>query len=465
MYSGERGIIFLPLVDPLFSAICLVSGESLSKFDRQLLGFFSILSIVFFIVNLDPGRFISLFDVTKRGESLAKIKKFDNHVYLKANGFFTWSEVYSVADLYENDRLLTGENSKVVVAFNDGTVVDVLENSLILIEDPLKKQINLESGSFVIRSKPASKMKVKSSDKVYDITGDAVEQGVLVVKEDQGQLKISSDESLMITHNKQKIAKTKNEQLLIKQTGVVERQSFSNELIIDPTTSLADSANELKIAAKGILSDDDQLEAAQDLNFTNRYKAAYRKDRQAFWVKLTSKEQFLRIVNSQGIVSPVIRLPKKSVKPKQIIAPGLSAEQVESGLRKLASVEVSTPPLVDEPIEAALVGKGINELSVDSNISVPTLLSPRHQAAVLRGTQFSDQPFLFSWQSVATAGLYEFQVAKDSEFKQIFNSFVTKSSHVLINEIPIGIFHWRVRVKNGGTVSEWSDPKTFRTYR
>ncbi|MEX0816085.1 MAG: hypothetical protein WD027_01460, partial [Gaiellales bacterium] len=68
-----------------------------------------------------------------------------------------------------------------------------------------------------------------------------------------------------------------------------------------------------------------------------------------------------------------------------------------------------------------------------------------------------------SWDGVAGAYRYEFQLSADAGFNSTQASFFTRNTRATFNEmLTNGTYWWRVRADDGaGSVSAWSTPTSF----
>ena len=87
---------------------------------------------------------------------------------------------------------------------------------------------------------------------------------------------------------------------------------------------------------------------------------------------------------------------------------------------------------------------------------VPTHVSPA------TGSTFDGVPAM-SWNGVAGAYRYEFQLSADPGFNSTQESFFTRNTRATVDEtLTNGTYYWRVRSDDGlGNVSAWSSPSSF----
>jgi hypothetical protein len=95
-------------------------------------------------------------DITSRGvrvgTPMAKLERTESHVRMKANNSFVWSNAGLNEDLYRKDSIQTSPSSAAAVRFKDGSLLEVGENSLIVIDNMSDLALNFVHGSAVLRT-------------------------------------------------------------------------------------------------------------------------------------------------------------------------------------------------------------------------------------------------------------------------------------------------------------------------
>ena len=95
-------------------------------------------------------------------------------------------------------------------------------------------------------------------------------------------------------------------------------------------------------------------------------------------------------------------------------------------------------------------------------LAKPTVTAPTS------GASYNTLPH-FSWNPVAGADHYEFQIAADSAFTSSVlgfgqDDFITKNTTATVAKtLPNGTYYWRVRAQSltGSSQSAWSDTQSF----
>jgi len=95
-------------------------------------------------------------DITSRGvrvgTPMGKLERTESHVRLKPNNSFIWANAGSNEDLYRKDSIQTAPASAAAVRFKDGSLLEVGENSLIVIDNMSDLALNFVHGSAVLRT-------------------------------------------------------------------------------------------------------------------------------------------------------------------------------------------------------------------------------------------------------------------------------------------------------------------------
>ncbi len=92
-------------------------------------------------------------------------------------------------------------------------------------------------------------------------------------------------------------------------------------------------------------------------------------------------------------------------------------------------------------------------------LAAPSLISPADSAVIKSDT------VTFMWNQVANATEYHFQLSDSSSFKNLFldDSNLTATNTRVNNLAPGKDYEWRVRAKNSGDSSTWSNPRQVKT--
>src|SRR6185437_14665870 len=88
----------------------------------------------------------------RTGTPMAKLEHIEAKVRLKPASSFIWSAVKSNEDLYRKDSIQTAPNGGATIRFNDGSLLEVGENSLIIVDSLENLSLGFLRGSAVLRT-------------------------------------------------------------------------------------------------------------------------------------------------------------------------------------------------------------------------------------------------------------------------------------------------------------------------
>ena len=90
---------------------------------------------------------------SRTGTPMARLERFQSKVKTRPSSSFVWNQVDSDEDLYIKDSVQTGSASGASIKFKDGTLLEVGENSLVVIDSLENLALNFKTGSIVVRGK------------------------------------------------------------------------------------------------------------------------------------------------------------------------------------------------------------------------------------------------------------------------------------------------------------------------
>ncbi|HUP57949.1 MAG TPA: hypothetical protein VM598_10890 [Bdellovibrionota bacterium] len=86
------------------------------------------------------------------GTPMAMVERRESSVRRKAAGTFVWNNVNLADDLYRRDLVQTSAESSALIRFSDNTLLEVGENSLVVIDDLKDFKLGVMRGNLVVRS-------------------------------------------------------------------------------------------------------------------------------------------------------------------------------------------------------------------------------------------------------------------------------------------------------------------------
>ncbi len=94
------------------------------------------------------------------GKPMARVERRESKVRRKAGSSYAWTNVVEKEDLYKKDSLQTGPGSAATVKLNDGSSLEIGENSLVVIDDIQNIQLNFKRGTLIVRRKDGGDAKI-----------------------------------------------------------------------------------------------------------------------------------------------------------------------------------------------------------------------------------------------------------------------------------------------------------------
>ncbi len=95
-------------------------------------------------------RDISDTGVEGHGTPLAKVEKTDQRVRRKPSTSFIWNQVQEKQNLFKHESVQTGEKSGALIRLNDGSTLEMKENSLVVIDDLNNLATGFLRGSMIL---------------------------------------------------------------------------------------------------------------------------------------------------------------------------------------------------------------------------------------------------------------------------------------------------------------------------
>jgi hypothetical protein len=162
-----------------------------------------------------------------------------NDVRRKPVESFLWSPAKSQQTLHEKDSIFTGEKSKAEVLLNDGSVIKLEENSLVILsmrEGDL--ELNLKYGEIQTELKNLAKLQIKSDKENLVIENDKKKNSKLKIKKSNlSPAKVDLIEGSLTMSSKskpEKIVLKKDEGLNFHSSGEIKKASPGNIDLLTP---------------------------------------------------------------------------------------------------------------------------------------------------------------------------------------------------------------------------------------
>ncbi|OFZ82541.1 MAG: hypothetical protein A2583_10260 [Bdellovibrionales bacterium RIFOXYD1_FULL_53_11] len=98
------------------------------------------------------------------GKPLVTVERKQAKVRRKAAGSYVWSNIEARSGLYRKDAIQTGSGSAAALKFEDGALLELSENSLVVIDDISNLALGTMQGSFIVRTKDGDRQISVGSD-------------------------------------------------------------------------------------------------------------------------------------------------------------------------------------------------------------------------------------------------------------------------------------------------------------
>ncbi len=332
-----------------------------------------------------------------------------------------WEEVEQNFPVYNNDSIRTSELSEAVIHLNDGTDINIDENSMIMLSS-LENAINInfEHGSISanragVSGTDISAINIKSMDATVSIDKGNIQLSQLENKEldltvSDGQAKVrdAKGETLVKVNEKAVISSDRQETKLV-QLNFIMKEPEADKFIITGTPR---SEMEFEWATEGELQNI-ILEISSDRNF----KKTIAKENVAGKTILTKSL-------AEGVYFWRLSALNSGTKKTEY-----------SSIRKF-NIIYEKPPKMISPLQDEVI----------------------KQTAALNSVTFK-------WTDADRSSDYTLEVSTDKEFASIVNSVKTKLRNITVDNINPGNYFCRVKSGfniGGESFVESSIPVTFR---
>lgn len=452
------------------------------------------------------------------GPTIGVITFKNKTVLRKYNDAVVWDLIESKTEVKNRDTIRTEGLSDAILTLNDGTKINISENSMILLDISDKNiNINFAYGSFeAAREGTVSgdiKMNITAGDKTVQVANGDVKldktKSELNIKVDQGEAKLTSngkeetiakDQIANVTESGVKVGKpvyrlaTPEDRKNILSESGQERISFS---IAGWKPDSAKQTNPLiEISLFPDFSKSLIKEKLTSPNLTKKldpgsyyWRVSY--ENPSTKSKQTTEVYQFRILSDPGLrilspksgevfafsqETPVVRfvwnpLDLYSSYTVQIakdanFTEGLISKQTQSQSLAFDSLKEGN---YFAKIQARSNLPGISEKSstvINFQVSKKTNTSPPELLEPAKGKTFAEEQtksqLFFSWKDDKDFNQYEWELSSDSNFQSKLRSESTKNNFLkLSNGLGVGTYFWRVKGIGSNGVSLDSKSNTF----
>ena len=408
-----------------------------------------------------------------------------------------WEEIAQESPVYNYDAIRTLEYSSAVISLNDGSSIELDQNTmLVVILSQKGVDINFDRGGVSAKSGAGGKqlitlnardasialdsgdISVNSSDKGMNIS---LESGSAKIETSGGAVNITADETATLKEGK-------------VQT---EKRSLFTEFPANHSYLLsAGKSMSLEFRWRSEPPGAVKVEIARSSRFTDVFKS-FSSGSLSREVELTPGDYYWRILSGKNKSFPAKFTIMEDRKPELIyprmnqnvsVSEGAGVLPFRWGKSRHASgyeVKVARDPEMKD-VAATLVSKnnsiaaegiapgtyywtvkniypaGINAGEVISGPNKFTLqklqFSLSRPIPVDPGVVTTAAPFTLYWKGVPGAGTYTVEIASDTEFKNSVLKEMTGNTFIRVNrKLSEGSYYWRIVALQGTSSSEKSD--------
>lgn len=394
----------------------------LNRADRIFLSFALFIVAIFSYLLYDDSLFFK--DNTEHTqEQIGNILVSKNDVRLKNSSAFAWRSAGKSVEVHQKDSIFTGERSEVSIHLNDGSTINLKENSLVTLNQQNGEMtLDLKYGDFIGQLNPESKLKVTSGKEEYDLKGETSANNEKTViqlnKSRAGQLDVKLKEGSAAV-------KSKN------QTKVLEK---------DHSVSLAKNFEEVpRPSIKLLVADKStfkQLKEGDELPFS--WSASSKVPQ--FKIEISKNILFKELVWNNRTTLEKAEIPLRSGEGEfywRVKALTASGQELNTSVTNSFKVARLETPLLLAP------GKNQN-LSFEMTADTP--------AEDLKSN------FNLAWTATKDSKKFHYQIAIDNEFRTLIKDHVVEELEVLSPKVPTGQYFVRVRSERSeDTHSAWTD--------
>ncbi|MCM2324010.1 MAG: FecR family protein [Oligoflexia bacterium] len=397
------------------------------------------------------------------GASLAVVERREAKVRRKLSSSYVWTQVQQREPLYRRDSLQTGPDSAAAVRFTDGSVLEVGEESLIIIDDIKDLSLNFVRGSAIVRK----------------ATGDA-----------------------RITAGKD--GKAKVEELPVQ---LLSPEHLAT--VYTPGATPKDLAFTWRVRQEKAAGAKHVLQLSPDKSFSPRRTQSLSPesaDAQELTAQLAPGRYFWRVVSETGGAPAVVReLRIVSANPLRLVWPGQGkkvmtwTQEATVPFRWMAPearaegehwLELSRDPafgtlLASEGVRAETSGASLAKISegtlywrIRSRFGDVNVTSPAETFAVERSARipielafppdkssFELQPRTrFGWSTESSEALYRLEV-QDAATQQLVTTFQGHAGSFSWDKPAAGSYRWRVSALMDNHVAGESAWRAFALYQ
>jgi hypothetical protein len=422
-----------------------------------------------------------------------------------------WGQVASKSPVYNFDTIRTGSGASAVVNLDDGTEINLDEETMVGLEVRQKA-----FSAVLVTGGIAAKRKPRSGETAFSVhfngVGVAIDNGSVTIGRQGDSLLMQSDSAVKITSGG-KTSTLENDQAVLVAPGappVVQPQTV--ELVEPQAGAYIVGVDEFQPVAFRWHSGDPGSASTVQVSPSSSFSSIYREagtDQSELHIKLPRGSFYWRVVPQHGapslsrrvvVVEGAAPTPLGPTGVHQVADPATALVPFSwtvapnAGLYRLEVFDASRSGAPIRTLSTSVNGLSISglseghyrwrvvglypfantELAGDNQefevqklqkLAAPEPSNGNGSALVETRTQFSvldKAASVLGWDVVPSAQAYEVIIAKDPEFKQIVSRSTTESNFIhRPADLGVGDYYWRVRAVSKDLVSDPSAARSF----
>lgn len=396
--------------------------KHLNRFEKNL---FILSAIVFavFAYFLYDDSFIFPSENLGLTQKVGSMRLHENDVRRKGVESFLWRPVVNSQTLYQKDSLFTGDSSEATIQLNDGSTIQLKENTLITLNfDQGQLELDLKFGDLSTQMAQKSQLQIKSGTEKFQI--DSSTKSKVEIKKPRSQkIKLNLVEGAAdVKNKKQTITLTQNSPVQVKATQI---------------KVVATTKPEVK------------------LETLDKSKFSLKDEKQGFILKWSSvgvDEHRLVISATSDFAVPLVETDTTKNELVVKVDPTIANQF----FWKVIGLDDSKKPVASSPVQT--FGLFFNDR--------PVIVTPA-QLAQFEFEFFQSEKNRFghsdlSWTAKQKYKIYEWQISSEASFSQVDFRGTTASLQIKSPALQNKTYFLRVRgISENQESSLWSATQTF----
>lgn len=383
---------------------------------------------VFFLSLYFVFNFSWFKDVFSSGNKVATVEGVENDVRHRSSQEISWYALDRGTDIYENDMVFSGNDSRVLIKFNNGNLFTISPNSLVIFKDQ-NKQIApvFKYGEFSSSLAPGKDFQVMICGKPQIIKSfDAAE---ILIKKETGTTEVSVLEGSVSF--KEKIINAGQKFFISEKCQVSDVRSIALELLRPKN------------------QDEIWLKPGEPLEFAWT-GSDYKKKKSSSSKK--NEDYFITISPKKYLQKPVFqsRVDKQT---------HLSVEKLSPGRYFWRVVTAGKERLFSKTHEFKIFPEVAVQLTYPPQDTVYTIEKPKSDGEESRVATY---PMTFAFEDSSYAESFLFELSNEKDFLSPMISQNINESRLDDIQLPVGEYFWRVKVIDSHRPrAEWSTVGSF----